>query len=518
MIPLPHDIWLHVAHFLPPLSLPDLLSVNRSFFEIGMDSRYRQLIFAYLDERMIKNLVRLQDPAVAKRVRILHIDPNFLPSSGSELFFSQSRPESPIKNRSIRSIFGEIANLLQPEQRTRHPRYRMRRSLKRREDIAQLLSEVLAGLPNVTDYYVSWYGSPPPTHLPASFLSSPFQSSLRKLSLNISLHNIPCLLAPGIHIPPQLEELHLSIHSEHVVRQRESDHILRCYLAPAINALQATLKTFVISSWEPSDLSPLFHNLAQFSDLGDLSINIPVEPCHLGDPSGLNGFLGKHHSSLRCLRLRPTQYGVGISAAGGGGGAADLDSLHEWISDAISGVNFANLRALDLASPLFPIDTSLVCLQQFSNRLTSLSLTGPYRSYDDVADALHLLMATYQTSAFRGVAIGSQLSSLRIGPVTLSPELVDLVAERLPHLRSLVLLVRDIYPSICDSMPPRGSPKVSKRKLIEAFFNEMECRRYPSWKLQQLAIAADMLPNRGQYETSLEQTFFQCIPSLRTFT
>jgi hypothetical protein len=57
---LPHNIWVHVAQYLPALFLRDLITVNRSFFEIAMDCRYRQLILAYMDSRMVKNLVRLR--------------------------------------------------------------------------------------------------------------------------------------------------------------------------------------------------------------------------------------------------------------------------------------------------------------------------------------------------------------------------------------------------------------------------------------------------------------------------
>jgi hypothetical protein len=57
---LPHDVWLHVAQFIPALNIPDLISINSTFFDLAMDSRYRQMSFAYLDHKMVRNLARLK--------------------------------------------------------------------------------------------------------------------------------------------------------------------------------------------------------------------------------------------------------------------------------------------------------------------------------------------------------------------------------------------------------------------------------------------------------------------------
>ncbi|TFK21763.1 hypothetical protein FA15DRAFT_672223 [Coprinopsis marcescibilis] len=497
---LPHDIWVHVSQFLPALLLRDLLSVNHSFFEIAMDCRYRQLIFAYLDDRMLKNMARLRDPAVAKRVRILHIEPSFLNLTDSApLYFTPSKQQETTlpKHRSLRSMLTDIANLLLEQKNfSRHPKYRIMQALKKREDVVQVLSEVLSGLPNVKDYYVSWTGLPLASPTLSTFLTSPFQLKLRKLSLNVSLDNVPSLMTPESSLP-QLEELHLCIHSETVADKLQAANILRRYLAPVISRLRSTLKTFVISAWEATDLSPLFANLAQFPLLDDLSINIPVEPCHLGHPSGTNGFLAKHQSSLRCLRLRPTLYG-------GKGLAANLFSFHDWILAATAGISFTKLRVLDMTSSLFPTDTSLMCLQRFSRTLTSLSLTGVYRTYEDVFDMLE--MATKNSSC--------GLTHLRIGPVGLCPELIDLMASKLPSLQRLEISARDIYPSL----PDADITKFSKTAQIESFFTAMESRSYTSWKLQSLSIVADVLPENDPFEAALEQTFFQCVPSLRFFT
>ena len=57
---LPPDIWLNIASFLPALVLCELISLNSTFFEIAMDYRYRQLSFAYFDNRMLRSISRLR--------------------------------------------------------------------------------------------------------------------------------------------------------------------------------------------------------------------------------------------------------------------------------------------------------------------------------------------------------------------------------------------------------------------------------------------------------------------------
>lgn len=60
MTSIPHEIWVHIAQFIPALILQDLYTLNSVFFEIAMDCRYRQMSFAYLDKRMLRSLARLK--------------------------------------------------------------------------------------------------------------------------------------------------------------------------------------------------------------------------------------------------------------------------------------------------------------------------------------------------------------------------------------------------------------------------------------------------------------------------
>ncbi|KAF8815391.1 hypothetical protein BYT27DRAFT_7333934 [Phlegmacium glaucopus] len=489
---LPRDIWLHVAQFLPGLFLCDLISLNSTFFEIAMDYRYRQMSFAYFDNRMIRSLSRLRDPAVAKRVRILHIYPGFIKET-----LDRDKLE-PILRRSLRH---RLVDLLEQKLsfNCKHPKYRLLRTLKTTEDVVRIMLEVLRGLPNITDYYVTWCGLPYISATAIPFVSTVFQANLRKLSLNISLENVTNLMGPSFYVQ-NLEELHLCIHSENIDSAFERSEIMGSHFAPAISRHRSTLQILIIESWKSADLSPLFRAIDRLPALQDLSVAIPIEAIHLGDPEGLTHFLNMNQSNLRNLRLRATQYG-------GLGLTPDPISFDSWVKDAIKGVKLAKLRVLDIPSNLFPVDASTFCLRQFSHTITSLSLTGCYRSYDDVDEALNFLNDPLRRET---------LNTLRISLISLSPQLLDLISKKLPKLSRLGLVARYALPHATDT--PQFKVHRQGEIQIDEFVTIMEKREYPDWQLSHMSVLVECLPFRPEYEALLEQTFLHCIPSIRTYT
>ena len=313
----------------------------------------------------------------------------------------------------------------------------------------RILLEVLRGLPNITDCYVTWCGLPYISATAVPFVSTVFQANLRKLSLDLSLENMPNLLGPTSFHVQNLEELHLCIHSENIDSAFERDEIMRSYLAPAISRHHATLHILIIESWITADLSPLFQAIHHLPQLHDLSIAIPIESIHLGDPNGLTYFLNIHKSNLHTLRLRASQYG-------GLGLTPDPISFGIWVRDAITGVHLTKLRVLDIRSNLFPIDTSVLCLRQFGQTITSLSLTGCYRSFVDVYEVMDVLVMV-------------PLASLRIGILSLSPQLLDLFSTKLDKLSRLELAVRYVLAHATDK-PQFDNVHLQQESQIVSFF------------------------------------------------
>ncbi|KAG6832767.1 hypothetical protein H0H87_000420 [Tephrocybe sp. NHM501043] len=488
MYHLPHEIWLNVAQFIPASVLERLISVNSTFYDIAMDCRYRQMSFAFLDNRMLRNVTRLKDPVVAKRVRVLHVYPIFL-----KQVLDRER-NLPLTRRSLCLRLTAFANhfIDQKGRRAKH------RKLKTAEDVVQALLEVFAGLPNITDYHIMWCGLQPISESPVPFLATVFRSNLRKLALDISLENVVKLLAP-CSAPHSIEELDLVIRVDHPSSIATINHtsVMINHLAPAIGRLRHSLRRFALQAWEPLDFSPLFHALDRLPLLSHLTLAIPVEAPHLGHSSGLAAFLSRQSLTLRSLALRATQYS-------GPGLTPDPAALTAWLARVLVDVNIPHLRTLDISSGLFPLPAALAALVQFGGSISSLVLTGCYHTHADIEAVL---------AAFRRRPRAERLECLRLGSVVLTPSLLDLLACELPNMTRLELLVRDVavQSEELDECIPAGGQ-------LESFFFEMDKRRYLQWHLRQLKILLTSFPYRFQYGPHLEQSIANCVPSIQRGT
>jgi len=398
-----------------------------------------------------------RDPAVARRVQILHIYPGFLPRvitprnleppQLAPVEFEVKLPHTKRSPHALSRFIDSTKAILEPgSHRTVNKLRKARPGSVNKEPrltadekhfenhdtgigeaqyLIRILSDVLSNLPNVTSYYVTWHGLSDVACSPASMVVSAMTPHLQRLSLDICLGNIPSILSSDLTLP-NLVELTLCIHTDGL---EECSHILHSHVAPAINRLGKSLQTLAISSWEPADLSPLFSNINGLSSLRELRVGIPVEECHLGEPVAFGEFIARHQTSLHTLQLAATQHGgIGLTP--------DESRIHNWITHAIESVDQPILRVLEISSSLFPIQTSLACIRHFPTWLTSVSITGAYWSLGDVEDALVALQDNLE---------GARLKRLRIGPVSLSAELVDVIATRCQKLTFLELLVSDFY-------------------------------------------------------------------------
>lgn len=308
-------------------------------------------------------------------------------------------------------------------------KFRSNRLFRTPEDVVQVMLDVFGGLPNVTDYHIMWSGLQPIPDSPVPFLTAVFQPNLRTLSLEISLENVESLLTPTCSIR-NLEELILILRVDHTHSPPNHTHIFTHHLAPTISRLHSSLSKLSIRTWEALDLSPLFHAIKFLPCLSHLTLAIPIEAPHLGDPSGITALLHRQRSTLRTLSLRATQYS-------GAGLTPDPSLLDEWIRSAITDVHLPFLRELDLSSALFPFSASMACVNQFAGTITGLAITGRYHRFEDVGEVVR---------AFSGRDVDERLERLRLGTLTLTPQLVDLLAREMPELDRLELLIREIVP------------------------------------------------------------------------
>ncbi|PBK99581.1 hypothetical protein ARMGADRAFT_1008108 [Armillaria gallica] len=316
----PYDIWLNIAHFIPPLVLENLFSVNRVLFHLAMEQRYGQVSFAYLSKKMLRLLVRLKDPAVAIRVRILHIHPHF----ANEDFDFDPPPAPPTS--SLRKFFRRKSPLPTPSPQ-----------IKNLNVLISTMGEVLSSLPNLTEYRIAWVGLQSAS---APFLCTPFGSSpLTKLTLEITLENLQTLLKSQPSFLGTLRKLYLLLRTDHALDAAEYDMILSRTLAPTINSL--SLQVLSLRLWEPIDMSPFFSALYPQPNLHTLVLGIPLPTPHLGNPDSVGAFLNLHIQTLRSLSLHVTHLSSPVPIVD--------KSLSEWMQRAFCTVNLNSLVSLEFA-------------------------------------------------------------------------------------------------------------------------------------------------------------------------
>ncbi|KAK2467374.1 hypothetical protein APHAL10511_000609 [Amanita phalloides] len=516
---LPSTVWTAIAQFIPALCLKDMISVNSFFFNLAMDYRYRQISFTYLNERMLWTLVRLRDPAVSYRVKTVYIYPDFLKR---ELYTTQA-PQMALRRTSdiLRyKLFLKSGKCCIP------PTF-----------LLEWMQDVLSSLPNVNEYHVTWTGLPL-SYLwknPTQLISCLFKSApIHRLTITISLENISSLDTNAFCGLSCIEELQIRLHDDPSQPLSSFTSPALITLANSINKLRKTLKMLNIEARGQVPLSNLLPLIAHLPKLEKLLITFPVDVNReLGDPSNLSTFIDRHCRSLRMLALRAEQpvtagggkrpsfsepvdeveYGTALIAPD-----SDVEPDSDWWS--LQKLSRTCLQSLELSTAQIPHDTCLACIDAFKLSLTSLSITGSIQSPSFIEQVL---------STFHG-ARGGGLRELRISSVTMTPRLIDLLATKAPRLERLCLYVKDVVPCTPPVSPTRSSCTRSsssssrsslecrerREERIEAFFTEMETRRYPSWKLRHVKLVLSM-PDADYWQIHIEELLAECVPSIRTF-
>jgi len=58
MTELPYEIWLLIVEYLPDYHIRRLYSVNKAFFSIALDLRYREVCLGILADRVVERTIR----------------------------------------------------------------------------------------------------------------------------------------------------------------------------------------------------------------------------------------------------------------------------------------------------------------------------------------------------------------------------------------------------------------------------------------------------------------------------
>ncbi|KAJ7272614.1 hypothetical protein B0H12DRAFT_588574 [Mycena haematopus] len=455
----PSVIWLYLAQFFTRDILVNLMTatthaVLSERVEASLEKLYREVEFRFLDLED-GTFQRLWRRAVADRVRVLSIGPYFV----SDALDNNQR---------------------QPFSRT-----------------AQTARALLARFRNLEKYHILWHERPTatlrriaPTYdesilcLASAFLTAPLSSApcLRILIVECSLDKAEHLFLPTT-VLHRLEEFTLRIRDDHAGDLDAAGYIMVHHLARFLNNTHRTLRSFSFETSLAADFSPFFSALGFFAHLSMLSLSIPTSDPHLGDPSALKGFLHLHGDTLQHLSLR----GFCTNRSGRAG------MTGRWLSQCLTDIT-PSLHTLNVRTSFIPLDVVMLCVRQWADTLTALDIVGEYLTHDAIESILRELS-------------DKRLKSLSVAVKCLCPELVDRLAERLPGLTKLHLLVQSISPHRLEA--PKLVRRGGSRRFLgrsceqtdpqsERFCAEIATRRYDAWKLQDVGVW--MFAKKLQYQ------------------
>ncbi|KAJ7030427.1 hypothetical protein C8F04DRAFT_1113613 [Mycena alexandri] len=421
------------------LHLHEFIGVNLYFYNLALDSRYNTICIESVDVHTDKLLQWLRDPVVASHVRRLVVRP----------MLNLHKPESFV-NPSIWERIGTYVGGQTPPL-----------SIERLIDALIL---VFPGLTNLTRFEVeSWDMSPNYNLEP--FFRSAWASFGRQLE-TISMAGRPETFR------------HLPMAATAVVG------ILVDSVAAFINSLAPHLRALKIWSWSALDLSALFNNLGHFPHLHDFHLRAPFNKA-LTDPTGLTRLLETNSSTLDTIELRLNPTGIAMNPN-------SEYLLGQWfLSHRANDSVFAGLKLLRMYPTTLStgFDALIMYIERSANTLTTLAVKDRYLNLDEVN-------ALITPVSHRGADEG--LQALRLNVCVWNVELFDLLALKLPGLKSLSLYVGGSHPH---------------RVATELLFAEMQTHSFASWKLRDIGV----WQGGSEVPSSTMCLLAKCLPAVRTF-
>ncbi|KAJ7472004.1 hypothetical protein FB451DRAFT_312719 [Mycena latifolia] len=485
---IPFEIWLQIKDLIGPAESRELYSVNRAWFEIVMNARYRVLDVTHFNEDVMWRLPLLKAPGLAKRVRTLSLSGSTLQNSllvsimgpGQRLKFPLDRNTLSSLNRRIQAL--DAVTVLNAQVR--------------------LVSDVLPGLKNVSDYAVKWdfregipLGELIHASLQAATLAAAwpaFGATLRKLTVSTRPERFNAVLSSNVRLA-RLEELHLELlHTSNGAQSLGIQDLFPEYVSSFFARVNPHLDTLSIQSSSNLDLSCLFHQLPAFKHIHRLLLHIFLEPGVLSDPSGLEAFFA--HSALRHLTL--VLYHAAVSA---------LERVLPTLTLTHAHIPFLETLEINFGMPHPGLAPTLhhelhTLFAGARGTLHTLVLEGIALSYADLEAV---------TSVFADREAGDVLQSVTLSVLTLTARHIDALSKNLPHISALGIIFTHL------SLVPDG-PAGTESECRAIFKMDMWQRKYPAWALRDISV----WQHTRSVDTSrwdLVPPFTMCIPTIAKF-
>ncbi|KIK55309.1 hypothetical protein GYMLUDRAFT_264151 [Collybiopsis luxurians FD-317 M1] len=475
---LPFEIWWKILEYLPSDTyVIRLRTVNRVFLEIARMLLYRKLrINRYEENRTTNFLQGINSLSLGHYVHSLHLQPWTVAST--------SHHRRPV--RRFLSAFDHVYSFFDSH-------YAMRRVEKRVHKQLQLVTDTVAKLEFVRECTIDGeIERPYYAQLFTAFLNllsiSSFSQTITILTLKVPTDQLICL-GPA-HLPA-LEELDIYFATS-TLSEKYIDGCLE-HVIGFLNKHLQTLCSLSISSSDRScnlNLSKFFHllSVAYFPRLCSFSLNIPYDGSHLPNATEgakkLQSFIFKHSRNLHHLKLSTSIRSHFIQSR-------SYNLL--WIQRTLTSPHLANafnlLKSLELSFRCMESNVGplLKFISSVAHQLESLSLISGFLTPEDLGMVVDILAPA---PASPSAASTSSLLHLNVGLLCLSPSTFDLLASRLPSLKSLAIAFYDIKSSPRPQEDWRRFPGENLRYDSMMFRNELSYRTYPQWNLSSLTLYA----------------------------
>lgn len=300
-------------------------------------------------------------------------------------------------------------------------------------EIIRAMVTAIGGMVNVIAYGFEWRDLPlnKDTQIFLTAARAAFDTSLTKLVLSARISKLAEILV--IMDFKRLEELEFnfeydpisfnddgSLVDEAVASTINRDLLVK-RVAPFINHLNLSLRSLTISSSALGDHSQFFHTLSFLPALRLLAIRMPFDEKHLTHPAGLFRILHAQVSTLLALELHPTDLDRNAPRN------ILLGQVRQYLL-----AQFHHPRLESLALPSLDQEMTVSLVKRTIETLTSLTLSDRFLSINEVVEIIDIF-----TTASRV----SQLTHLSLEVQALPPRLLDTLANGLPGLLSLTLII-----------------------------------------------------------------------------
>ncbi|KAJ7576952.1 hypothetical protein C8J56DRAFT_1061667 [Mycena floridula] len=458
------DIWGAVLDYLPPTDILKLRAISRNLRDIaGIGRRTLTLRLDSWNSKTKTMLKEIGGSGVRDLFREVIINP--WPISSTR------------RSKDCRTL--GLSRLQQSFHTWFDPTFPQRQAEalleKRARKQARLIIIALNALSTIDRLTLDWEGGPRYQHVFVAELLTPilshqpFAGNLRTLILKVPPDRLGSLYRVDL---PQLEALECTFITG-AMSSIEINQKLEGFVTFVNNLYLHRLSLSSDKSCLHLDLTSFFHRLGDFPRLHSFALSIPFDGTHLSDPHELRVFLQRHARHLKRVSLRAGRIDVRPNDSP----SLNLDpNCKAWIQIAIDDLApFAtDLRKLELA--LRPLRADLTplyrCLSQLTGQLETLILTDRRLTYEEIGE---LLNASY----------GGVIKRLGVRVQRLSPELLDLIADRLPKMLALELTFSSIVHS--ENSLDRGK-EVELPLFLTTMLKRRTQPRYRSWMLQELAV------------------------------